>query len=210
MQIANIDMIIVILKRDNKISVDLTKIPADPYIYKKQNMRLILFFAILVLFTYSCKPEKKKLAVKTVNWEKRAIEIKNDSAMQAGRTYLPVYSEIYDQSAETTHLLTSTVSIRNTSLADSLFIITADYYNTKGELIRSYIKSPIFLAPMETIEIVIPRLDTSGGSGANFNFDWKIKDAKNAPLFETVMIWTTGTQGISFVTRGVNYTNSIN
>jgi len=167
-------------------------------------MRLI-FILIIIFILGSCKTEKKENTLKAVNWEKRTVGTNLISNFQTGRTYLPVYSEIYDQTDENTHLLTITVSIRNTSDSDSLFITTADYYNTKGEQIRKYVTKPVFLTPLETIEIVIPRLDTSGGTGANFIFDWSIKNPKYEPYFEAVMIWTTGTQGISFVTHGINY-----
>ena len=56
---------------------------------------------------------------------------------------------------------------------------------------------------METVEIIIEEQDIEGGSGANFVFDWAIKNAKNPPLFEAVMISTYGQQGLSFTTRGV-------
>lgn len=88
------------------------------------------------------------------------------------------------------------------SSEDSLFLTGAGYYNTKGENIRSYVSSPVFLVPLETIEIVIPRKDTHGGTGGNFLFDWAVRPAAPDPLFEAVMIWTTGNQGISFMTRG--------
>lgn len=168
-------------------------------------MRFILPI-ITILFIVSCTTNEKKNPIEPVNWAKRTTDLDIADNFYTGRTYLPIYSEIYDQTDETTHLLTATVSIRNTSQTDSLYISTADYYNTKGEQIRKYINKTIFLTPLESIEIVIPRLDASGGTGANFIFDWHIKNPKYEPLFEAVMIWTTGTQGISFATRGINYT----
>jgi 5,10-methenyltetrahydromethanopterin hydrogenase len=81
--------------------------------------------------------------------------------------------------------------------------LKADYINTIGENIRQYIKKPIYLKPLETIEIVINEQDIEGGSGANFIFDWTMKNEKNPPLFEAVMISTYGQQGLSFTTRGV-------
>lgn len=170
-------------------------------------MKLIFNAFIAILLIVSCNTEKKSQATEPVNWERRTTDINITHDFLSGKTYLPVYSEIYDQTDENTHLLTITVSIRNTSQTDSLYVTTADYYNTKGEQIRKYIQKPVFLAPLETIEIVIPRLDASGGTGANFIFDWSIKNPTYEPLFEAVMIWTTGNQGISFATHGVNYTN---
>jgi hypothetical protein len=82
--------------------------------------------------------------------------------------------------------------------------LPADYYNTYGDKIRQYLRQPVFLQPMETIEIIIEEEDKEGGSGANFIFDWAMVNEKNPPLFEAVMISTSGQQGLSFTTRGVD------
>lgn len=163
------------------------------------------YIVIVVLFIIlgACNQEKKEYVAKVVNWDNRIAPINSGQLQYSGSTYLSVYSEIYDMTDETKHLLTATVSLRNTSLTDSLFVLKADYYNTMGHLIRSYVQKPIYLVPMETVEIVINRKDTTGGSGANFIFDWQMRNESTEPLFESVMIWTTGTQGISFLSRGV-------
>ncbi len=162
---------------------------------------LILFVFLFILF--SCADEKKKPLETTVDWNTRTTNVTTDQLPFKGSTYLSVYSDIYDMTNETKHLLTATISMRNTSLTDSLFIFKADYFNTNGQLIRAYVNNPIFLVPMETVEIVINRRDTTGGSGANFIFDWSLRTESTEPLFESVMIWTTGTQGISFLSKGV-------
>jgi hypothetical protein len=169
-------------------------------------MRFFFFSLVLLLFL-SCSPEKEQKKSDSFHWAKRKIVMQGSDSLFSGRSYLSVYSDIYDLTDETKHLLTSTVSIRNTSLTDSLFITKADYFNTRGELIRPYLENPVYLTPLETVEIVIHRRDESGGSGANFIFEWASKNPEYEPLFEAVMIWTTGTQGISFVTRGKNYPN---
>ncbi len=79
----------------------------------------------------------------------------------------------------------------------------ADYYNTHGDLIRSYIKKPVYVKPMETIEVVIGQEDKEGGTGANFLFDWATTETAHAPVFEAVMISTSGQQGLSFTTQGI-------
>jgi hypothetical protein len=159
---------------------------------------------ILILFVLgSCNSSIKKGKPERENWTSRSIEISNSDTLFTGSSYLSVYSEIYDFNDETTHLLTATISIRNISLTDSIFISTADYYNTKGNLIRSYITNTVYVLPMETVEIIIHRDDISGGTGANFNFDWAVKKENEEPLFEAVMIWVSSAQGVSFTTRGV-------
>ena len=166
-----------------------------------QNIITILFIGLVLIFV-SCENSKKEIKFKTIDWEERTIELDFNDNYQSGSSYLSVYSEIFDHTDEIKHLLTATVSIRNTSLTDTLYILSADYYSTNGEIIRSYVRNPVFVIPLETIEIVIPRLDRTGGSGANFIFDWAIRKNKHEPIFEAVMVWTTGNQGISFVTHG--------
>ncbi|WP_082422467.1 DUF3124 domain-containing protein [Aquimarina longa] len=41
-------------------------------------------------------------------------------------------------------------------------------YNTKENFVRSYIKRPIYLKLLESIEYVIEEKNTLGGSRANF------------------------------------------
>ena len=125
-----------------------------------------------------------------------------EDSMISGSTYLSVYSEIYSQSEHRTHNLTATVSMRNTNLSDTVFIDKAAYFDTHGNPIRSYFDKPVFIAPMETVEIVIDEVDREGGTGANFLFNWRIKPTSNEPLFEGVMISTSGQQGLSFTTQG--------
>ena len=160
----------------------------------------ILFLSIIFI---SCEQEKSKTAALQSNWENRKSKITNFSDFVEGQTYLPIYSHIYNIHENRTFDLTITISIRNISTTDTIYILNADYYNTAGDNIRTYLKNPIYLKPMETIEIIISEQDLEGGSGANFIFDWAVKNAKNPPLFEAVMISTYGQQGLSFTTRGV-------
>ena len=92
--------------------------------------------------------------------------------------------------------------MRNTSETDTVYVDKAEYFVTKGNSIRTYFPQSIFLAPMETVAIVKDEKDQEGGTGANFLFHWKIKPGTNEPLFEGIMISTSGQQGLSFATQG--------
>lgn len=167
-------------------------------------MRNTFKILVIALIINACNvKETDKYPIKQADWESKQTSIVNFDKYHQGKTYLPVYSHIYHIHEHRTFDLTTTVSIRNISLTDSVFILKADYFNTVGENIRQYIKNPIFLSPLETIEIVIEEQDIEGGSGANFVFDWATMNDKNPPLFEAVMISTYGQQGLSFTTRGV-------
>lgn len=132
--------------------------------------------------------------------DRRTNTIIPDSLIR--QVYVPIYSDIYNQNRDTRILLTATLSIRNTSIKDSLFVSKIDYYNTEGDLVRNYIDSPVYLKPMESIDYVIEQQDTSGGSGANFLIDWYSKKQLN-PLFQAVMVGGLGAQAFSFTTDGI-------
>lgn len=120
----------------------------------------------------------------------------------SGKSYLSVYSQIYSISEHKTHDLTVTASLKNISLKDTVYITKAQYYDTHANPIRTYFDKPIFLAPLETVEIVIEEVDKEGGTGANFIFDWQIKPNTLEPYFEGIMISTLGQRGLSFTTQG--------
>lgn len=158
--------------------------------------------AIFFLFLSSCEQPKELSSINPINWKKRAYT-PTEQGLVPGSSYLSVYSEIYSRTENSTIDLTATVSIRNINQTDTIYLDKAEYFNTKGDLIRSYFNDPVYVAPLETIEIVINQDDQAGGSGANFVFDWKIDSLVHEPFFEAVMISTYGQQGLSFTTRGV-------
>lgn len=166
-------------------------------------MRSICLFLFIILVTMACEEPKEVSHMDPINWEKRKIQLNPKDSLVYGSTYLSIYSEIYDRSEKGTHNLTATASMRNISSKDSVYILRTDYYDTKGKLIRTYFKKPIFIKPLETIHIVIDQDDIHGGAGANFTFEWAVNKKTHEPLFEAVMISTTGQQGISFTTHGV-------
>lgn len=119
--------------------------------------------------------------------------------------YIPIYSDIYNESKDIKFNLTATLSIRNTSLRDSIFIEDIDYYDSNGKRIRQYLdENALLLVPMQSIEYVIEENDTEGGTGANFIVNWGAKHADVKPIFHGVMISTHGQQGISFLTEGIS------
>ncbi len=162
--------------------------------------------ALLGLLTlgvgFGCQEQQAVSSIDPVNWAKRSVSTLPVKDSVEGRTYLSVYSSIYSRSEHTVHDLTVTVSMRNASLTDTVYIRVADFHATDGSIIRSYLERPIWIAPMETVEIVIDEQDASGETGANFFFEWAKPAGAHDPLFEGVMISTSGQQGLSFSTQG--------
>ncbi len=113
--------------------------------------------------------------------------------------YVPVYSNNFSAPKKIPFNLATILSIRNTDMSNSINILAADYYDTKGKLVRKYIQRPMILAPLESTDIYIPEDDTSGGIGANFIVRWSSQKEVNVPIVESVMIGMKSGQGISFV-----------
>ncbi|MEP1035559.1 DUF3124 domain-containing protein [Ekhidna sp.] len=166
--------------------------------------RGIIYF-LLALFISSCahrevqKPESFKV---DINWRDRTVGTMSLDSLHTGQTYLSVYSDIYINTDQERILLGATISIKNPNRTDSIFLTSADYFETTGTLLRNYVKAPVFVLPMETVEIVIPRLDKEGGSGANFLFDWRKREQAFEPIFECLMLSAIGNRSFSFSTHG--------
>ena len=123
--------------------------------------------------------------------------------LSKGQTlYVPVYSNIFSAPKKIPFNLATILSIRNTDMSNSIKILAADYYDTRGKLVRKYYQQPITLAPLESTDIFIPEDDTAGGTGANFIVRWNSQKEVNVPIIECVMIGMKSGQGISFVSPG--------
>ena len=116
--------------------------------------------------------------------------------------YVPIYSDIYADQQNQSVLLAATLSIRNTSYKDSLFISKIDYFDTEGNMVRQYIDNVISIPPMATVNYVVDKNDDTGGPGANFIVELNAKTTNVEPIIQAVMIGQTGNKGFSFTTEG--------
>ncbi|TDS18751.1 uncharacterized protein DUF3124 [Maribacter caenipelagi] len=162
--------------------------------------KIILLFSI-VLVLASCVQEKEISSINPENWTKRKATINVQDSLEYGKSYLSIYSQIYSSSEHKTHNLTAMVSLRNTSDIDTIYLSKAEYFDTHGVSLRNYFNHPIYLAPLETAEIIIDEMDVEGGTGSNFIFEWHAPKDCPEPLFEGIMNSTVGQQGLSFTTQ---------
>lgn len=116
--------------------------------------------------------------------------------------YVPVYSHVYHQDGKP-HLLTITLSVRNTSPETPVVVGSVQYFDTQGKPQKSYLKRPMRLGPLATGEFLVEKGDSTGGSGANFLVEWTAEEPVSPPVVEAVMIDTSSQQGISFVRTAV-------
>lgn len=169
---------------------------------KSSEMKKATLLLVLVSLLFSCMEEKEMSSINPENWSVRKATINESDSLNYGKSYLSIYSQIYSISEHKTLNLTAMVSLRNTSDLDTIFITRAEYYDTHGKSVRKYFDNPIYLAPLETTEIIIDELDIAGGTGSNFIFEWRIPSDCPEPLFEGIMNSTMGRQGLSITTEG--------
>ena len=161
-----------------------------------------LFLPALILFVLvSCTSEKLKETRRHSEFHVANID-RSVLGLQK-KVYVPIYSDIYYVDSKHTFSLTATLSIRNTSFKDSIYVFSIDYYNSTGQKVRRYNESTLLLKPMESIEFVVENKDDTGGVGANFVVEWGAKTGAQPPLCQGIMIGTTGQQGISFTSEGI-------
>ena len=169
----------------------------------KFSFTLCLFTCLLII---CCQGPRDPNLNKSGEDEFKAHEVQREIDMDNQEfqdvIYVPIYSDIYVDKANQNSLLSATLSIRNTSYKDSLFISKIDYFNTEGQMVRSYVDNMIRLTPMGTLNYVIEKEDDSGGPGANFIVEISSKNKNVKPLIQAVMIGHTGNKGFAFSTDG--------
>lgn len=118
------------------------------------------------------------------------------------KVYVPIYSQIFIGHKGAPYDLTVTLSVRNADPDTPIRIISADYYNSQGELIKKYLKKEITIQPISANKLIIPQTEKSRSFGSSVIVTWKADKRVIVPLIETIMIGTKSQQGISFLSRG--------
>ena len=163
----------------------------------------IYIFIVFIGFLVSCQKPNPN-TTQAGRDQLKSLEVsedidKNDIAYESV-FYVPIYSDIYLDAQNQNNLLSATLSIRNTSFNDSLYISVIDYYNTTGEKVRSYIDNTINIPPMATLNYVIEKDDDTGGPGANFIIKMNGRNPELKPIIQAVMIGNQGNKSLAFST----------
>ena len=85
--------------------------------------------------------------------------------LKSQSVYVPIYSHIYHGDKERPFNLAVTLSIRNTDLKQEITLLSVDYFDSDGNLLRNYVQN-IKMKKLATIRYVIKSSDKRGGSGA--------------------------------------------
>ncbi len=184
--------------------------PAEPYRPKAQvtGKRLVGLIPMLsMLFVCACQSDAGKdedtgeRSVSGRVTEGRSGTI--DSTHRVRYTiYVPIYSHINSRDGKRSIDLAATLSIRNTDAAKEMTIAMVRYYDSEGNLVRTFLEEARRVEPLASAEFLVEEDDMSGGSGASFIVELAAPKEATEPVVEAVMIGTASAQGISFTSPG--------
>ena len=176
-------------------------------------MEPYLISSAIVLLLVNCGVDNPNADPTTGRDEFKVLELDHpldqNSLRYQETFYVPIYSDIYIDLNNQSSLLAATLSIRNTSFRDSLFLDRIDYYDTNGEQVRSYVNGAIALPPMGTVNYVVDKDDDTGGPGANFIVEIAARNASVKPLVEAVMVGSHGNKAFAFTSQGFTVTERV-
>ena len=176
---------------------------------ESENMRSILSIISFLILTY-CSGNKPEKIMKRSHPSHiyTYIDIDKSGLEYLETDYVPIYSDIYYSNGTKRYPLTATISIRNISLTDSAYLLSAVYNDSYGNMLKDYVDSTFLISPLESIEFVVEDVENVGGAGANFIIEWGAKTYSNQLFIQSVMIGTYEQQGISFTTEAITIYSS--
>jgi hypothetical protein len=126
----------------------------------------------------------------------------SSTALSSGQTaYVPIYSHVYVGERGHPFNLAVTLTVRNTDLIGKITVMSVDYRDSSGKLVKSYLEEPKILGPLASTDFFVKESDTSGGLAPCFIVRWESEKPVNEPIIEGVMIGARSGQGISFISR---------
>lgn len=120
----------------------------------------------------------------------------------SGSFYVPVYSSVSMAQGKLRADFSVTLSVHNASETRPLVLKRVAYFDTSGKMVESYLKAPLALKPLATIEVFISTADVRGGTGANFMIDWAANGEIAEPVTEALMVGGVGAGHYAFISQG--------
>ena len=119
--------------------------------------------------------------------------------------FVPVYRgfyQIYGTSRDS-YALTSTCFLFNIDTKQTVQILSIDFHDSSGKLLKKLIESPLLVKPRHSTEITMqPRTDPEEDCASYLIVRWKSSQSANTPIVEVLMVGQVMNRGISFSTRG--------
>jgi hypothetical protein len=153
-------------------------------------MKRLLFIIFIFLFPFNL----------SFSSQLAAAELSTGSTI-----FVPAYRSFYQIYGTTrdSYALTSTFFLYNIDPKMTIEILSIDFYDSSGKLLKSLIETPLSVNPRNSKEITIqPRTHPDEDCASYLIISWKSNQPANTPIVEVLMVGQVMNRGISFSTRG--------
>jgi len=118
--------------------------------------------------------------------------------------FVPAYRSFYQiyGSTRDSYALTSTVLLFNIDPKQGIEVLSVDFFDSSGKLLKNLIDAPLLIKPRNSKEITIQPRTQPEDCGAHLIVRWKSNQPANAPVVEVLMVGQVLNRGISFSTQG--------
>ncbi len=123
----------------------------------------------------------------------------------SGAIFVPVYRSFYQVYGTTrdSYDLTSTVFFHNIDPKQTIEVLSIDFFDSSGKLLKKLVDKPLLIKPRNIKEITIqPGTQPEEDTGTHLIVRWKSVQPINSPLIEVLMVGQVLNRGVSFLTRG--------
>jgi hypothetical protein len=166
----------------------------------------IVLALLLIVVSVSCdgtQPEAPASKPGAARPGVSEVALPPDDQIVSGQTvYVPLYPYVYTADNAQRLNLAVTLFVRNTDRNSSIIVTKVEYVDSGGKALREFLKKPLKIDPLASMDFFLKESDESGGASPSFIVHWISDQQPSAPIVESVMIGTTGTQGISFTCPG--------
>jgi hypothetical protein len=152
-------------------------------------MRKLIFIIVIFLFSLNILPPSQLAAAE----------------MSTGGTiFVPAYRSFYQiyGSTRDSYALTSTAFLHNIDPKQSIEVLSIEFFDSEGKLIKNLLEAPLLIKPRNSKEITIQPRTQPEDCAAHLSVHWKSSHPANTPLVEVLMVGQVLNRGISFLTQG--------
>ena len=175
-------------KRFLTVVIQVYRIIADFGEMKMRRSLFIIFISLLLLLCYMASFTRLAAAELTTG----------------GKIFIPVYRGFYQfyGSSRDSYALTSTAFLYNVDAKQNIKVISIDFYDSSGKLLKNLLDAPLLIKPHNNKEITIEPRREQEECGASLIVRWKSDQPANSPTVEVLMVGQVLNRGVSFLTRG--------
>ena len=110
-------------------------------------------------------------------------EIDPESTAAQTPVYVPIDPDAYYDGVRPC-LLEATLNIRNTNFHGPIYVRSANYYDTDGQLVKKHLNPVIRLGFLESIEFLVAVCDMSGGPVTNLSSSGSLRSKWTSPSWK--------------------------